>query len=103
MNGYSVFMFAFAVMLLLFAWLIYRGNRHLIRTFYAAKVKDKKAYCRFFGKSLAWLALVPAVSGLVALPGDINVMILPAMAVLIGGFILGIILIVRAQKKNGPL
>ena len=66
MNPLSVMMFAFGAMLLMFAGICFMGDTGLIRSFNWTKVKDKKAYARFLGTSLAQLSFVIMLSGIVA-------------------------------------
>ena len=67
--AYSVLMFVFAALLLLYAALVGRGGFDMIPRGYAASVDDKKAYAKNFAKVLGIVAAAPAVSGLIALVG----------------------------------
>ena len=67
--AYSILMFAFAVMILLYAALVAPGNFDMIPRNYAVKVSNKKEYARKFAKVLCIVAISPSISGLVALTG----------------------------------
>ena len=67
--AYSILMFAFAVMILLYAALVAPGNFDMIPRNYAVKVSNKKEYARKFAKVLCVVAISPAISGLIALAG----------------------------------
>ena len=67
--AFSILMFVFAALLMLYAALIGRGGFNLIPRGYAASVDDKKAYAKNFAKVLRVVAAAPAVSGLIALVG----------------------------------
>ncbi len=67
--AFSVLMFVFAALLLLYAALVGRGGFDMIPRGYAASVDDKKAYAKNFAKMLGIVAAAPAVSGLIALVG----------------------------------
>lgn len=89
-GAYSILMFCFAGMILLYAALLSSGNDGLIprRYRYAAHMKDRKAYAKRFAKVLALVALSPLLSGLVALFVDIERHPAPAVITLIGAFVL---------------
>ena len=71
--GYAILMFCFAAVLLLYgAVLTATKNIALIPQAEKAKIKDKKAYARQFGKVAALMAFPPAVSGLIWLTGAVR-------------------------------
>lgn len=86
-KAYSIVMFIFSGALFVYAGLIAMGNPQLIRRLYAAKVNDKKAYCRQFAKIMALAAVAPALSGLVGLFTDVAETPMPAVMTLIGGIV----------------
>ena len=87
-RAYSILMFCFAGMILLYAALLSSGNDGLIPRRHAAHMKDGKAYAKRCAKVLALVALSPLLSGLVALFVDINRHPAPAVITLIGAFVL---------------
>ena len=56
MYVYSVIMILVAVLFAVVAIAIYRGKTELIHDYHQAKVKDKAAYGRAFGKAMAVIA-----------------------------------------------
>ena len=97
--GFSILMFCFSALLLIYAGLIYKGNTGLIRRLWAAKIKDKKAYARRFAKILALTALAPLFSSIVALLVDIEQSPLFVVMTLILGVIAAIWFGVRFTKE----
>ena len=98
MIGYSVIMFAIAVLFVGFAVAIYRGNTNLIHDYHQTKVKDKEAYGKAFGRALFVMALAPLISGIIGLFGESDQLAIAAV-VLIAGIVLGISCILAVQKK----
>ena len=97
---YAIIMFVTSVVLCLMAVRIYKGKTNLIHDYHQVKVTDKAAYGKAFGKTMAVIAVAMAVSGGVSLFGETAM--LGAVAVLLVGLIVGMIAIVRVQKKyNG--
>ena len=95
---YAIIMLAAAVPTGVLAVLIYRGKTNLIHDYHQTKVSDKAAYGKDFGKAMAVITAALALSGVVALLGEAYTWI--AVAVLFVGLLIGIIAIVRVQKKH---
>lgn len=99
---YAVIMFAAAILIGVLAALIYKGKTDLIHDYHQTKVTDKAGYGKAFGKSMAIIAVAMALSGAVSLLGERAMW--GAVAVLTVGLLVGIIAIVRVQKKyNGGM
>ena len=99
---YAIIMFATALLFGVLAALIYKGKTELIHNYHQTNVTDKAGYGKSFGKAMAVLAVTMALSGAVALLGQSTMW--GAVAVLIIGLIVGIMAIVRIQKKyNGSV
>lgn len=100
MTLYAMIMLATASMFGVIAALIYKGKTELIHDYHQTKVKDKPAYGKAFGKALSVMAGAMALSGAVALFGEGAMWW--AVTVLLIGLAVGMIAIVRVQKKyNG--
>ena len=99
-NGFSILMFCFAGALLIYAGLVAMGNTGLILRLRFARVKDKKKYARQFGRILALVACAPLLSGIVAMLGDLDRTILPALATLVVGTAAAIAVGVRGMDKD---
>ena len=70
MNPFSILMFAFSGMLLLYAaFLAVTKDEKLIPRGYAAAMKDKRAYTAVFAKAIALVALAPMGGGIYGLAG----------------------------------
>ena len=86
-QAYSILMFCFALGLLLYAVLIALSrSTDLIPRSQQVRVRDPKRYSWQFAKTLAIVALGPAVSGLIGLlfgPGAGAIALFPAMVVCI--------------------
>lgn len=82
-RAYSILMFCFAGMILLYAALLAPGNVELIPRRWAVPIKDRKDYAKRFAKLLALLSLSPLSSGIVAALIDINRHPAPAVVTLI--------------------
>ena len=99
---YSVILFLAAALFTVLGIAIYKGKTDLIHDYHQTKVTDKAGYGKAFGKAMGVIAAAMALSGILALFGE-AVMWLP-MAVLLIGMIIGIVLIVRVQRKyNGGM
>ena len=86
-RAYSILMFCFAGMTLLFAAALASGNADFMPRRYAASMKNRKDYVKRFAKVLALVSLSPLLSGIVAALIDINRYPAPAVVTLIVTFI----------------
>ena len=99
---YAVIMFVTACVFGVVAMLIYKGRTDLIHDYHQHKVTDKAGYGKAFGKAMAVITGAMALSGAASLFGE-AVRWIPIVILAVGLFI-GIIAIVRVQKKyNGGL
>lgn len=99
MLAYSIIMFLAAALFSTFSVAIYKGRTDLIHAYHQAKVRNKAAYGRAFGKALSCFALAMALSGLVGLFADTKPLGMAAIAILIAGLCIGVVLIVAVQRK----
>ena len=65
-----------------------------------AKITDKKLYAKRFALLIAMIAMAPLLSGIIALFGKIEIMIIPARIVLVGGFIAALIIGIKFMPKE---
>lgn len=97
---YAMILFVTAAVFGVMAVLIYKGKTDLIHDYHQTKVTDKPGYGKAFGKAMAVIAGAMALSGVVALFGERAMWV--AVTVFATGFIAGVIVIFRVQKKyNG--
>ncbi|MCR4922868.1 MAG: hypothetical protein K5931_02535 [Lachnospiraceae bacterium] len=98
---YSIAMFIVSLCLFYYALSIgLSKNIKLIPHYKKVKVKDPKKYAKDFGKFIAMIAAAPLLSGIVALFGDIEYMVGPALIVLFVGIILAFVLGIRMMSKD---
>lgn len=99
---YTIIMFVVALIFGVMGILIYKGKTNLVHDYHQTKVTDKAGYGKAFGKAMAVIAVAMVLSGIVFLFGEGAMWI--AVAALVGGLIVGMIAIVRVQKKyNGGI
>ncbi len=97
---YAILMFFVSAVFAVVAGAIYKGNTKLIHEYHQTKVTDRSAYGKAFGKALSVMAGAMLLSGAIALLGESTIW--GAVAVLLIGLAVGIVAIVRVQKKyNG--
>ena len=97
--GYSILMGIFAGVLFLYGLITFlSGDILLVARNWAAKISDKKRYARQFGKVIMIISTAPLLSALLALFGSF--MIIPAVIVLIGGIIGGIVIGIHIMPKE---
>ena len=102
MIPYAIIMLVTAAVFGVVSALIYKGKTNLIHDYHQTKVTDKAGYGKAFGKAMGVIAAAMALSGILALFGE-AVMWLPVI-VLVIGMAIGIVLIVRVQRKyNGGM
>ena len=99
---YAIILFLTSAVFAVVARQIYQGRTDLIHEYHQEKVTDKAGYGKAFGKAMAVIAAAMALSAAVSLLGERAAW--AAVTVLTVGLIVGIIAIVRVQKKyNGGM
>ena len=97
---YSIIMFCMAGGLLLYAGILALAkDPMLIPRHYAANMRNKKAYAMMFAKIIAMMAVPFAVSGILGLIWNADQTLVPAIIVLIIGFIACLYLSTKIAKK----
>ena len=97
---YTMITILTAALLAVIAVLIYKGNSNLIHDYHRTKVKDETAYGKAFARALGIVAGSIALSGAIALFGEAAMW--GAIGALVIGLVIGIVAIIRVQKKyNG--
>ena len=100
MIAYAMIMFGVGALFTILSVQIYKGKTDLIHDYHQTKVTDKVGYGRAFGKALGVLPGAMSLSGAIALLGETAVWW--AIGVLTAGLLVGILAILRVQKKyNG--
>ncbi|MCR5346683.1 MAG: Bax inhibitor-1 family protein [Fretibacterium sp.] len=98
--GFSVLMFCFSALLLIYAGLVSLGLTGLIPKQWAVHMSDPQTYARNFAKILALTALAPALSGLAGLFGDVERNPFVPLLTLILGIAAALWLGVRLTEKK---
>lgn len=96
---YSIIMFLAAVPMIKISIAIYKGKTDLIHDYHQAKVTDKAAYGKAFGKAMFVVSAALLLSGIISLFGISDTMAMIAVAVLFIGLFIGIAWIVAVQIK----
>lgn len=96
---YSIIMFLVGLLFAVISIAIYKGKTDLIHDYHQAKVEDKAAYGKDFGKAMFVVALGMILSGIISLFGDSEAVAKISVAVLFVGIIIGIVCIIVVQKK----
>ena len=93
---YSIIMFLAAIPMFNISMAIYKGKTSLIHDYHQAKVTDRSAYGKAFGKAMFVVSAALLLSGVVGLFDDAEII---AVAILSIGLFIGIVRIVAVQKK----
>ena len=104
MIAYSIFMFAIAVLFLMFGLAIYKGNTKLIHDYHQTHVKEseRQEYGRAFAKGMFAICATLTISGIVALFGEEGALVAASLIVLFAGLIVSFIILAKVQRKyNG--
>lgn len=96
---YSIIMFLAAFPMIKISIAIYKGKTDLIHDYHQAKVTDKAAYGKAFGKAMFVVSAALLLSGIISLFGISDTMAMIAVAVLFIGLFIGIAWIVAVQIK----
>ena len=96
---YSIIMFLAAVPMIKISIAIYKGKTDLIHDYHQAKVTDKAAYGRAFGKAMLVVSAALLLSGILGLFGASKTVAMIAVAVLFIGLFIGIAWIIAVQIK----
>lgn len=96
---YSIIMFLAAAPMIKISIAIYNGKTDLIHDYHQARVTDKAAYGKAFGKGMLIVSMALLISGITGLFGTSEMMAMIAVAVLLIGLIIGIAWIIAVQKK----
>ena len=104
MIAYSIFMFAIAVLFLMFGIAIYKGNTKLIHDYHQTHVKEseRQEYGRAFSKGMFTICVTVFISGIIALFGENGAIVSACLIVLFVGLIVAFVILAKVQKKyNG--
>lgn len=91
--------FAVAFVLLVVGVLVFKGNYGIISIFRSKKVNDVKGYCKDVGKTIMYMGVIVAVSGVICLLGGDGFMEILSTAVSVIGIVLCLVLAWIYGKK----
>lgn len=101
---FSIISFFVAVLFGALALSIYRGNVGLIHDYHYKKVTDLEGYAKAFGKALSPISIGSFLSGVISLFGESDPIAMTAVACLMAGIVIGLVLIIIVQKRyNGGM
>ena len=104
MIAYSIFMFAIAVLFLMFGIAIYKGNTKLIHDYHQTHVKEseRQEYGRALAKGMFTICVTLIISGIIALFGEEGAIVAASLIVLFAGLIVSFAILAKVQQKyNG--
>lgn len=99
MTTYSVLLFIVAMMILLWGFLLYKGNLSSLRPKSYKRVKDKMAYGKAMGKAVFVMGFPQVLAGIIALLGEITVVVILTVVISVGGFLAGLFCMLKVEDR----
>lgn len=99
MTAYSVLLFIVAMMILLWGLLLYKGNLSSLRPESYKRVKDKMAYGKAMGKAVFVMGFPQVLAGIIALLGEITVVVILTVVISVGGFLAGLFCMLKVEDR----
>ena len=99
MTAYSVLLFIVAMMILLWFLLLYKGNLSSLRPESYKRVKDKMAYGKAMGKAVFVMGFPQVLAGIIALLGEITVVVILTVVISVGGFLAGLFCMLKVEDR----
>ena len=99
MTTYSVLLFIVAMMILLWGFLLYKGNLSSLRPESYKRVKDKMAYGKAMGKAVFVMGFPQVLAGIIALLGEITVVVILTVVISVGGFLAGLFCMLKVEDR----
>lgn len=99
MTAYSVLLFIVAMMILLWGFLLYKGNLSSLRPESYKRVKDKMAYGKAMGKAVFVMGFPQVLAGIIALLGEITVVVILTVVISVGGFLAGLFCMLKVEGR----
>ena len=100
MTAYSVLLFIVAMMILLWGFLLYKGNLSSLRPESYKRVKDKMAYGKAMGKAVFVMGFPQVLAGIIALLGEITVVVILTVVISVGGFLAGLFCMLKVEDRR---
>ena len=99
MTAYSVLLFIVAMMILLWGFLLFMGNLSSLRPESYKRVKDKMAYGKAMGKAVFVMGFPQVLAGIIALLGEITVVVILTVVISVGGFLAGLFCMLKVEDR----
>ena len=100
MTAYSVVLFIIAMIILLWGFLLYKGNLSSLRPASYKRVKDKVAYGKAMGKAVFVMGVPQVLAGVIALLGEITVVVILTVVISVGGFLAGLFCMLKVEDRR---
>ena len=99
MTAYSVVLFIIATTILFWGFSLYRGNLSSLRPNSYRRVKDKVAYGKAMGKAVFVMGVPQVLAGVIALLGEITVVVILTVVISVGGFLAGLFCMLKVEDR----
>ena len=100
MTAYSVVLFIIAMIILLWGFSLYKGNLSSLRPESYKRVKDKVAYGKAMGKAVFVMGVPQVLAGVIALLGEITVVVILTVVISVGGFLAGLFCMLKVEDRR---
>lgn len=100
MAACSVVLFIIAMIILLWGFSLYKGNLSSLRPASYKRVKDKVAYGKAMGKAVFVMGVPQVLAGVIALLGEITVVVILTVVISIGGFLAGLFCMLKVEDRR---
>ena len=100
MTAYSVVLFIIAMIILLWGFSLYKGNLSSLRPASYKRVKDKVAYGKAMGKAVFVMGVPQVLAGVIALLGEITVVVILTVVISVGGFLAGLFCMLKVEDRR---
>jgi hypothetical protein len=100
MAAYSVVLFIIAMIILLWGFSLYKGNLSSLRPASYKRVKDKVAYGKAMGKAVFVMGVPQVLAGVIALLGEITVVVILTVVISVGGFLAGLFCMLKVEDRR---
>ena len=100
MTAYAVVLFIIAMIILLWGFSLYKGNLSSLKPASYKRVKDKVAYGKAMGKAVFVMGVPQVLAGVIALLGEITVVVILTVVISVGGFLAGLFCMLKVEERR---
>ena len=97
---YATILFVLAAILLISGSLLYKGNLNSMRANHQRMVKDKASYGKAMGKAVFVMGVPQVLAGVIALLGEITVVVILTVVISVGGFLAGLFCMLKVEDRR---